>query len=551
MTDGSFWDIKILDFSGILNKVTDLIKESYVFITDTETNITYVTDKAAQYFNIKEQLCHDFFKKFEKYVNPYDIEEYEREMCRRINGEALSEDLWIRFRHQDEYYMFEVSAGIYNGQNQKEYFVTSLKNMNVAPEIDSLTDLFGRVRFEKDMNDNIRIGRKTAVIEVEIDHLNDIKMVYGSKFADEIQKNIALNLIYKMDRNSAVYRLENSNLVFVLRYADRNEAVSYIAKIRKLLENEIVMDDTHFELKCYAGGILLDNYDCRADEIISRLEFALARAKEKKRVDIVFFNDLVKVNGGNDMEILKVIHQSVLNDCDGFFIVYQPIVTADTGKITGAEALIRWKKEPYGVVPPGLFIDWIEENPCMYELGNFILESAIKDSVRFLKKNPDFFININVSAKQLERLEFRDVVLDILKKYDFPANHLCLEITERCRDLPVNLLRKEIMYLQVEGIHFAMDDYGTGSSSASIVIQVPFDEIKIDMSFVTGITENQKQQAMVKQMLDFGNNAGLNTCVEGIDSEEVQDYIRKLNPTWMQGYLYSQPLEADNLIAIL
>ena len=96
-----------------------------------------------------------------------------------------------------------------------------------------------------------------------------------------------------------------------------------------------------------------------------------------------------------------------------------------------------------------------------------------------------------------------------------------------------------------------MDDYGTGSSSASTVIQVPFDEIKIDMSFVTGITENKKQQAMVKQMIDFGNDAGLNTSVEAIDSEEVQDYIRKLNPTWMQGYLYSKPVAADDLIKLL
>ena len=365
------FDLNVLDFSGILNKTADLIKDSYVFITDTESDITYITDKAAQYFNIKEQFCHDFYNKFKKYVNPYDIEEYEREMSRRINGEALSEELWIQFKHKEEYYMFEISAGIYKGQNNKGYFVASLKNMNVAPEIDALTDLFGRVRFEKDMDYNIKIGRKTAVIEVEIDHLNDIKMVYGSKFADRLQKDIAISLIYKMDRNSAVYRLENSNLVFVLRYAGRSEALSYIARIRKLLENDIEIDGTHFELKCYAGGILLDDYDCMADEIISRLEYTLARSKEKKRTDIVFFNDLVRVNGGNDMEILKVIHQSVLNGCDGFFVVYQTIVNADTGKIAGAEALIRWKKEPYGVVSPGLFIDWIEENPCMYWLMNF------------------------------------------------------------------------------------------------------------------------------------------------------------------------------------
>lgn len=121
------FDLNVLDFSGILNKTADLIKDSYVFITDTESDITYITDKAAQYFNIKEQFCHDFYNKFKKYVNPYDIEEYEREMSRRINGEALSEELWIQFKHKEEYYMFEISAGIYKGQNNKGYFVASLK----------------------------------------------------------------------------------------------------------------------------------------------------------------------------------------------------------------------------------------------------------------------------------------------------------------------------------------------------------------------------------------------------------------------------------------
>lgn len=89
---------------------------------------------------------------------------------------------------------------------------------------------------------------------------------------------------------------------------------------------------------------------------------------------------------------MKIIHQSVLNHCDGFYVEYQPIVTSEDGKIMGAEALVRWKKEPYGAIPPGLFIDWLENDPSMYDLGNFVLEQALWDSKLFLQQNPDFLL---------------------------------------------------------------------------------------------------------------------------------------------------------------
>ena len=92
---------------------------------------------------------------------------------------------------------------------------------------------------------------------------------------------------------------------------------------------------------------------------------------------LMFFNDLVQINGDVDLDLMKIIHQSVLNQCDGFYVEYQPVVHAQTGEIAGAEALVRWKKEPYGIVPPGMFIDWLESNPCMYDLGNFVLKQAL------------------------------------------------------------------------------------------------------------------------------------------------------------------------------
>lgn len=265
----------------------------------------------------------------------------------------------------------------------------------------------------------------------------------------------------------------------------------------------------------------------------------------------MFFNDLVQINGDVNLDLMKVIHQSVLNGCDGFYLEYQPIVAAENGRIQGAEALVRWKKEPYGTVPPGMFIDWLEGNPCMYELGAFVLKQALTDAVEFRKENPEFFINVNVSAKQLEQRAFRKIVTDLLQETGFPADHLCLELTERCRNLPIEIMQEEITYLKQYGIRFAMDDYGTGCASSSIVLHTPMDEIKIDMSFVRGIIEDEKKQALVRSMIQFANDADLNSCIEGVEDEDMQDYLRGFGSTWFQGYYYSKPVCAKKILELL
>lgn len=139
-----------------------------------------------------------------------------------------------------------------------------------------------------------------------------------------------------------------------------------------------------------------------------------------------------------------MIHQSVREGCQGFYVVYQPIVDSETGHIVGAEALVRWRREPYGNVPPGMFIEWMEKDPGMYELGNYVMQTALQETVGLLELLPEFVLNVNVSARQMEREEFRGM---------------------------------------------AMDDYGTGSASSGIVLYAPMDEIKLDMSFIRGITE--------------------------------------------------------------
>ena len=539
-------------FQEMISRISKLSQDSYLMVTDMQHNLTFVPESTAEFLGIPSGWCEDGYKiVLEKSVHPYDCPEYTEEMKKRLRGINLENDLYIRMGKDKKYVMTQIITDMILEQGKNRYFIVLLRNQNVIPEIDPLTDLYGQVKFEKDIVDYIQQGRKVAVLEIEIDHMNDINILYGTNYSDRIQKVLAYRFIYMMDADKAVYRMGNSNYAFILRDASREEAAAFLEKIRARLEESVVLENNHFDLKIYASGIILDHYEGESSTVQSKLEYVLGKMRTRRDHKLMFFNDLVQINGDVDLDLMKVIHQSVLNQCDGFYVEYQPVVHAQTGEIVGAEALVRWKKEPYGIVPPGMFIDWLESNPCMYDLGNFVLKQALTDAVEFRKSNPDFFINVNMSAKQLERKTFCGVVMALLKETGFPAGQLCLELTERCRSMPVSVMEEKLLYLKQHGVRLAMDDYGTGSASSSVLLQTPMDEIKIDMSFIRGITDNQTKQALVRSMVDFANKADLKSCLEGVEDEKLQNYLRSFGATWFQGYYYSRPVQAAAMQKLL
>lgn len=539
-------------FQEVISRISKLSQDSYLMVTDMQHNLTFVPESTAEFLGIPSGWCEDGYKiVLEKSVHPYDCPEYTEEMKKRLRGINLENDLYIRMGKNKKYVMTQIITDMILEQGKNRYFIVLLRNQNVIPEIDPLTDLYGQVKFEKDIVDYIQQGRKVAVLEIEIDHMNDINILYGTNYSDRIQKVLAYRFIYMMDADKAVYRMGNSNYAFILRDASREEAAAFLEKIRARLEESVVLENNHFDLKIYASGIILDHYEGEISTVQSKLEYVLGKMRTRRDHKLMFFNDLVQINGDVDLDLMKIIHQSVLNQCDGFYVEYQPVVHAQTGEIAGAEALVRWKKEPYGIVPPGMFIDWLESNPCMYDLGNFVLKQALTDAVEFRKSNPDFFINVNMSAKQLERKTFCGVVMALLKETGFPAGQLCLELTERCRSMPVSVMEEKLLYLKQHGVRLAMDDYGTGSASSSVLLQTPMDEIKIDMSFIRGITDNQTKQALVRSMVDFANKADLKSCLEGVEDEKLQNYLRSFGATWFQGYYYSRPVQAAAMQKLL
>lgn len=550
MKQEDFWIEDVKFFSDMMAKITDLSRNLYLLVTDLQKNQTFVPEKTAEFLGMEAGYSLNFYQKLTAHVHPYDIPEYEEAMGKRLKKEALSEPLYIRMGKEKTDYMMGFSVDVLRKEN-REYLIVVLKNENALQEIDAQTDLYSQVKFEEHIKDYLATRRKVAVLEIEFDHMNDMNILYGTNYSEQMQREIGLRFIYMMDADTAVYRMNSSNFAFILRDADREEAEAYMEKIKDTLKENAYIDGHFFEFKIYASGLILDDYKGDISTVQSKLEYTLEKARERRSTGILFFNDLVLSYGGMDLDLMKIIHQSVLNHCDGFYVEYQPIVTSEDGKIMGAEALVRWKKEPYGAIPPGLFIDWLENDPSMYDLGNFVLEQALWDSKSFLQQNPEFFINVNVSAKQLERPDFCRVVLELLDKTEYPVKHLCLEITERCRSLPVSVINERMAVLRGYGIKFAMDDFGTGSSSSAMALEMLIDEIKIDMSFIRKILVNKKNKAIVQSMVDFANAANIKSCLEGVENKALEDYLRTVGATWFQGYYYSKPVGADELEILL
>lgn len=545
MKNQGFWHDNESYIDSVMNKVNKLAEDTYIYILQLRQEMAWFSETMKVYFGFRDTFVTDHYEVMRELIHPDDLWEYEEGIPERIAGKNLDRELCVRMKGiSGEYHMFSFHTDIVTDEDHSEkYLLILLHNENVLPRIDALTDLYSQARFSTDLQMEIEKRQPFAVLMIKLERFNNLNIIYGSDFTNQLLKETALQFIYMMDENSAVYRLDGPKFGFILRNAGREKMLYFEQTIREKLAGGIHVNNRKISLKICAGAVLIEQYDGDADSLSSKAAYALGHSETEHQGKLIIFNDEVCTSNNVDLELMKVIHQSVREGCEGFYVEYQPIVASGTGRIVGAEALVRWRREPYGIVPPGRFIEWMETDPAMYDLGNYVLQTALQETVGLLKVLPEFVINVNVSARQMEREEFRGEVLHILEQTSFPASHLCLELTERCRDMPLEVIKREVEFFQGYGIRMAMDDYGTGSASSGIVLHASLDEIKLDMSFIRGITEDAKKQAMVRSIVDFANSCGMSTCLEGVETEELQDYLRLYQATWFQGYYYSKPVE--------
>ena len=544
-----FWSDMDGIFPELVKQMASLAKKSYYSITNLKSGITWWSESTLDYFGLEQNYTAIGKEKTRKELHPDDVETFKYCFGRRVEGNDLDKSWEYRVKDGDKYNRFNaMSKMISDNEGKPLLLITRFVNYGLSDEVDTVTGLRTEAVLTHQLNKYISEGRRGVLLKVNLDQFSHISVMYGAAFGDKVLNCVAQLLINIVHDNSNVYKLSGVKFVLALGDIPRKKLWEIYEKIEDAMENNVEVEGKKIPLRISAGAVYIESYMTDSNAVRSRLTYAVNHSRYEHHGELVIFNDEM---GGKDnqhqFELIALIHQCATSNFDGFKLFYQPIADTKNGTIRGMEALIRWEKEPYGIISPGIFMEWLEEDPCIFDLGNWILRTALNDIKKVRDELPGCFANVNVSAAQLERREFRQSVMNILSETGARPEELCLELTERCRDLDVEFLKGEVDFFHSKGIKIALDDFGTGNSSLSLALELPFDELKVDMSFIRDIKDKPQNQAMVQSIIDYAKRTKTETCIEGIENREVDDYIKKFGATWHQGYYYSKPVPIESI----
>ena len=520
---------------------------TYVFLCDMDYDYSRWSKSAVDTFDLPSEYMYGAGEIWEERIHPEDRKSYHKSIEDIFGGQDSGHDMQYRARKRNGEYDVCTCRGVVieKPTGEAAYFGGAIRNHGLQGHIDTVTGLRNQYGFFEDLQNHIDKHALVRISMVGIGKFSEINEVYGYHFGNKVLQRFGRYLLEHVGNRGSVYRLDGTKFAVISSTQTPQRTIEQYEGLRAVFREGLVVEDKCIILELNGGLLTLDRYNIDDQTVYSCLNFAYGESKNRRQGDMVeFYNDLSGENRQR-IEKLHVIRVSITQDFRGFSLFYQPVVEASTQRLIGAEALIRWSSPEYGMVQPDLFIPLLEKDPLFSELGRWILRTAIMDAKRVMATCPDFVINVNLSYAQLEKPDFMDMVLDVLKETDFPSDHLCLEITERCRLLDIELLKNIVVNLRGRGIKFALDDFGTGFSSMGIVKNLTFDTIKIDRSFVLKIEEDPKERELIEHFTNVAATFGAKVCVEGIETAGMRDILQKFRVYSFQGYFYSKPCSID------
>ncbi len=546
-------DFDKLQLDNIYDVCATLADGVCVYVCDMRYDYSRWDEGFAATFGMPGPYMYNAGTMWSMRVHRDDRAAYKQMLADVWNGTKTSFELQYRAKRFDEAYDVCTGKGaiIYDDDGKQRYFVGFVKTQDEKKRIDDITALRNQYGFFDDLRMILYKQEKCIIAMVGINNFSEINDVYGYSFGNRVLQRFARMLNEALLDNGIVYRLDGAKFALIVDGVDKKAYNMYYKQLVELARTNFIVDDIMISLTINGGFVCMDHfdsYDISEETIYSCLKYAYYESKNMSQGNLVEFKNEVSDSNRHALERLTVIRNSVMSDCSGFYMVYQPVVDAKTGKLHGAEALIRFKNDDYGYVAPDVFIPFLEKDSCFYMLGRWIVETSLRDGLKILEKQPDFVLNINLSYAQIEKVGFLEDFFEILHRVGFPPNNLCLEITERCRLLDVGLLQNVMVVLNAHGIKVALDDFGTGFSSLGLMKEIPIDVVKIDREFVKDVVDSLLQQRLVGVICDLASVYGSSVCVEGIETEKQRLILMDYSVDYIQGYLYSKPLELEQFI---
>ncbi|WP_298186463.1 bifunctional diguanylate cyclase/phosphodiesterase [uncultured Pseudomonas sp.] len=416
---------------------------------------------------------------------------------------------------------------------------------------DSLTKLPNRVLFDDRLEQAIyksaREKRQFAVLFMDLDGFKTINDVYGHHTGDLLLIEVSQRILNTKRNEDTVARLGGDEFVLLIDPGEPVDAAVLAQRLIDSIGKSYAIAGNNMHVSASVGIALYPNDGLTAHELMVNADAAMYHAKELGRNGYAFFESTMNTNAHQQMQLQQDLHKA-LNQGE-FTLHYQPKMLAPNGPMIGVEALLRWQNPVLGLVPPDRFLPLAERSGLIIPIGNWVINEACRQLRAWHDAgHENWSIAVNLSTVQLGHASLVNVVREALQRHSLDARHLTLEITESTamRDAESSLVI--LQRLSELGLGISIDDFGTGYSSLLYLKRLPANELKIDRGFVTELTKDNDDAAIVSAIVALGQTLGMKIVAEGVETAEQQALLTRLGCHTLQGYLLGKPMPAELLI---
>ena len=421
---------------------------------------------------------------------------------------------------------------------------------------DPLTDLPNRLLVQSHLTHTLaqaqRHQRQVGVLYLDLDRFKTINDSLGYPVGDELLIALVKRLSTRMRGEDMLARLGGDEFLLVLDHIDNPEDAAGVARalLELLTQPFMLTGGQEVFIGASIGISVFPNDGNQSEQLIQHADAAMFQAKQQGRNTYRFYIDSLTLAAGQHLELETRLRHAIT--ANQLRVYYQPQVDIATGRIIGAEALVRWQDPERGLIPPVQFIPLAEETGLINAIGEFVLKETCLQGVRWIEAGLPFLtLAVNLSPHQFMRGNIAELVAKVLAETGFPADHLELELTESALMEQEEEAVKMLHLLRAQNIRLAIDDFGTGYSSLSYLKRFPLDVLKIDKSFVDDIPFHQDDMEIAAAIIAMGHTLGFKVLAEGVETAEQLAFLQAKGCDMYQGYLTSPPVPADEFEKLL
>ncbi len=421
-------------------------------------------------------------------------------------------------------------------------------NIHYLAHFDPLTHLPNRLLLENRAQQSIsiaqRAGTPLAVLFLDLDHFKNINDNLGHRVGDALLVELAQRLQKLIRDEDTVSRLGGDEFILVLPDTHPDAAAYVAEKLLAAAAHPYRIQEHELILTASIGIAIYPQNGTDFDTLIKHADVAMYRAKNSGRNSYRYYTEEMQAKSARNLMLENALRRAM--EQNQLAVNYQPQINISTGKLIGAEALLRWHHPELGLISPTEFIPIAEDSGQIYKIGAWVLRTAIQQLKFWIDAGiPPMIIAVNLSALQFRHAGLPDLITSLLNEIGLPAQYLELELTESvAMDEPLEAIAV-MDNLHGRGVRMSIDDFGTGYSSLNYLKKFKIYKLKIDQSFIRDINTDPEDKAIVTAIINMAHSLGFQTIAEGVETAEQLDFLRIHNCDEVQGYYHSKPLSTE------